>query len=199
MKQILMYANVAKRAMVSYDPATGEARKTKSMVSGLSPDQEVVSMIKSFLAKHPNENFSFITNRNISIPVFQAMKVVNFVLMQKYTEDDLEQVEEYMSNIVLAGIDMATLDPKDRVQVKALCIAAMNNTWLEEDVLDFMLDLMLDNDHKFQNIDSLIEDLKENVVLSDVAKNVRNLALTLINDTCAIPVVTMEESEDEVI
>jgi hypothetical protein len=197
MKHVFMYANLAKNGRVEYDPKTGECKVFKAKETVKDPDVTVFEQLKKFVAKYPNDNFTFILNRNLSVPVFQAMKVINFLVLKKFTEDDTETVEVYAENLKNAGIDLNAVNIQDPESVKNMVKAAMHNEWLNPEALDYMLDLFMNTEHKFLNIDTIIEEPREGVTLSAVSKNVRELALELVNTTCAIPMVTRVELEDD--
>jgi len=201
MKQVLIHANVAKNSKVIYDPLTGRVDMFKAKETNDNEDKIVVNEIKKVLKKYPEENLTFVLDRNLSAPVFQAMKVINTVLLGKIKEDEEEAVEGYLTNLVNAGIDPTQIDSKNIKDVLKLVKVAMNNTWTEETSLDYILELALTTEHKITSLDRVLKEPDPKAPLSPVSKNLRELALELVNTTCAIPVmqkvVIVNDDEDE--
>jgi len=201
MKQVLIYSNIAKNSKVIYNPLSGRVEMFKAKETKDNEDIVVMNTIKTHLENNPGENFTFIINSNLAIPAFQAMKVVNLLILKKYTEDDEETIDTYMANLDKAGIDITTLNLSSKEDVIKLVKGAMGNTWLNETVLDYVIRLALTSEHKFINIDKMIDEPKDGVVLSAVSKYVRELALELVNETCAIPVlqkIMVDEDDEEI-
>lgn len=198
MKHVFIYANIANNGKAEYDPKTGECKYFPVKETVKNEDITAMELLKRTIEKNPGESFTFVLNRNLAVPTFQAMKVVNMVILQKYSEDDMETVEEYISNLQEAGIDPTKINLQDKAAVKALVKAAMKNTWLDEEALDYMLDLVMgSNEHKFLNIDTICAEPKEGVTLSKVSEHVRTIALNLVENRCAIPEIASIEVSDE--
>ena len=199
MKQILIYSNQSKKAMINYDPSTGTVIETKGTDVNGSEVVETLTTIGKFIDVLPNEKLSFIVNSQVAIPAFTIMKFINLVLREKISsEKDLIEQEKYLLNLEKNKFDLGTLDMENQEEVIDAIVKGTGITWLDADVLSGIAELIISGNYKFQNIDNYLEDDEEAVKkMSQLSKNVSKLADKLVNDICKIADMKIKTIDSE--
>jgi len=188
MKNLIVYANEAFMQVALVDIAEGVVNRTKKITVKEEFNKESLDIIKG-ITSNSKDAFNIVSSRGLILPVLEAMKIWNYLVYEKFdieNEDETQAYQQYVLKAEKAGIDTdAIIGCTDIDKLKALALACMTNDWTNRESLDYMLTLALTGKHKFRNIDTLIDEPR-NQHMSATEERLRDI-VGKMKENCKLP------------
>jgi hypothetical protein len=190
---ILALANSAKAAIAVVDNYSRECRVLgEALAVTGDADTYCCDMIKSVVASYPEANYTLIMNKNLALPIAEAMSVWKLAVREEVNFNDANEVakmQKFLTRIAATDVDISNIDQDSVADMVAVAFAAITNDRTDRGALNFLLTLALTGGHKFRSIDQLLEEDKEGAKHSQVELDYRNIAAQL-NKMCELPAMT---------